>query len=269
MDKIETKVALINNMIHVLVPSPCAGVAEPHGIYSMPINTFQSFTGITVRMMTRGVLDYQVEDKIWEFLPVPASVLTLFSEHAMAQKAAMHVGYRECKKGIYVAALNPAFTGFFWAAVIDDQAQGLTDWHVDGIIRTRNLLAQAVIELGTELNKNFDGEIDSRRMFPGLYASKPVHDFTGDELADAIGHVNPVWDSIDKNGRIEPQPASEYLSDRPLRDIKDILCKLGMHEGDALTFADNLGKAGLSTGTDLHNEIIRDIRGLLVNKIKH
>lgn len=269
MDKIETKVALINNMVHVLVPSICAGPVEHHGIYSMPINTFQSFTGITVRMMPRGVLDYQVEDKIWEFLPTPPIVHTMFAEHGTEQNVAMHVGYRVFKENVHVAALNPAFTGFFWAAVIDDQAQGLTDWHVDGLDRARNLLAQAVIELGTELNKNFDGEIDSRRMFPGLFAAKPVHQYSGDELAQVIGFVNPIWDSIDKRGHIEAQPASKYLSDRPLKDIKDILCQLGMHESDAITFATNLGQVGLSTGTDLHNEIIRDIRGLLVNKIKH
>lgn len=72
-------------------------------------------------------------------------------------------------------------------------------------------------------------------------------------------------------GLSSPQPvaASRYLTDRPLKDIAVMLCEMGMHEGDALTLADNLGKAGLSTGTDLHNEIIRDIRGLLVNKIKH
>lgn len=81
-------------------------------------------------------------------------------------------------------------------------------------------------------------------------------------------HLSLVWKDIDKDGTVQPQPASKYLSDRPLKDIKDILCHLGMNESDAITFATNLGQAGLSIGTDLHNEIIRDIRGLLVNKIK-
>lgn len=70
-------------------------------------------------------------------------------------------------------------------------------------------------------------------------------------------------------------PITEYqvsehskFSDRPLKDIKDILCQMGMHEGDALTFANSLGQAGLSTGTDLHNELIRDFREMLFNKFK-
>jgi hypothetical protein len=62
--------------------------------------------------------------------------------------------------------------------------------------------------------------------------------------------------------------ASPYLTDRPLKDIKGILTELGMNETDAITFAQNLGYAGLSTGSEFHNSLIRDIRGMLINKIK-
>lgn len=71
-------------------------------------------------------------------------------------------------------------------------------------------------------------------------------------------------------GLSSPQPvaASRYLTDRPLKDIKGILTELGMNETDAITFAQNLGYAGLSTGSEFHNSLVRDIRGMLINKLK-
>lgn len=265
----KVKLALTDNLVHVLMGTD-GNASDIHGIYSMPINTFQSFTGITVRMIARGLLDYQVDDKFWKHAPLPEMLKGFFRGHSSVNNGDVTVAHRMMDNGIAVAGVNPNETGFIWLVMFDHPAQGVAPENTrNSAKRMIDLMAMSIIQLGPYLANNFNGELNAREWFPGMFAGRPIFEWSSEVLAQRIGYDNNGWAHMDQWGSVAEERINPEYADRPLKDIVVFLSKLGMNEGDAVELATNLGKAGLSSGNALHAEVISSVRDFLAAKLNN